>query len=96
MVRSVNSLLMVTCIKWTPHQSRHLELVPVLSLSFKLILSKMDKISACPSGDHLRESWLYMIQESLKLTQCSRQYYYAPSQFALLFCLCCQVSEGLL
>ena len=38
----------------------------------------------------------YMIQESLKLSQCSRQYYYARTQFALLFCLCCQVSEGLL
>lgn len=38
----------------------------------------------------------YMIQESLKLSQCSRQYYYAGTQFALLFCLCCQVSEGLL
>lgn len=38
-----------------------------------------------------------MIRESLKLSQCSRQYYYAPTQnFALLFCLCCQVSEGLL
>lgn len=36
-----------------------------------------------------------MIQESLKLSQCSHQYYYAPTQlFALLFCLCCQVSEG--